>query len=82
MVLETEVCNSSDPNLVLYTEEEGYDQAFNAKGSRPSSAYVEAQLRQHGCLAEALADDSCNSSFHRYDWAVDESTTYSCSNNY
>ena len=76
MVLETEVCNSSDPNLVLYTEEEGYDQAFNAKGSRPSSAYVEAQLRQHGCLAEALADDSCNSSFHRYDWAVDESTTY------
>lgn len=76
MVLETEVCNSSDPNLVLYTEEEGYDQAFNAKGSRPSSAYVEAQLRQQGCLVEALKDDSCNSSFHQYDWAVDESTAY------
>ena len=76
MVLETEVCNSTDPNLVLYTEEEGYDQAFNAKGSRPSSAYVEAQLRQQGCLVEALKDDSCNSSFHRYDWTVDESTSF------
>ena len=76
MVLETEVCNSTDPDLVLFTEEEGYDQAFNSKGSRPSSAYVEAQLREQGCLVEALADDSCNSSFHRYDWAVDESTTY------
>jgi 2-polyprenyl-3-methyl-5-hydroxy-6-metoxy-1,4-benzoquinol methylase len=76
MVLETEVCNSNDAHQVLYTQEEGYDQAFNRTGSRPSPAYVERVLQALGCETIALTDDSCNSSFHRYDWVVDESNHF------
>ena len=78
MVLETEVCNSADPNLILFVDEDSqyYDQSFNAKGSRPSPAYVEQCLQELGCSVEPLVDDSCNSGFHSYNWAVDDSTKF------
>jgi 2-polyprenyl-3-methyl-5-hydroxy-6-metoxy-1,4-benzoquinol methylase len=76
MVLETEVCNSNNAHQVLYTTEQGYDQAFNQTGSRPSPAYVERILHEQGCETILLTDDSCNSSFHRYDWVINESNQF------
>ena len=43
LLLESEVCDSSDLD-VLETEEEGFDQAFNNRGSRPSESYIETIL--------------------------------------
>ena len=70
VVLETEVCDSDDPNLVLKNPEAGDDQAISGTGSRPSAAAVEALLRTEGCRFERVADNRCNAGFHRYDWPV------------
>lgn len=70
VVLETEVCDSDDPNLVVKIPEVGEDQAISGTGSRPSGAAVEALLRAEGCRFERITDSRCNAAFHRYDWSV------------
>lgn len=70
VVLETEVCDSDDPSLVLKNPEEGPDQAVSGIGSRPSAPAVEALLRAEGFRFERVDDNRCNAGFHRYDWPV------------
>lgn len=72
IVLETEVCDSSDPGLVQRTVEDGYDQAFNNRGSRPSPALVERILTEHSRSFSRITDGRCNSGYHRYDWQISD----------
>ncbi len=78
LILETEVCDSSDPNLVLKPDEdsEGYDQAMFGKGSRPSGPYIESYLKRHNWCYERVSDSRCNALFHTYDWTVKNTNTW------
>ena len=68
LVLETEVCDSTDPRFILRMKESGYDQAHNGFGCRPSTGCVETILTECGMQFERLLDGSCNSGMHVYDW--------------
>lgn len=71
LVLETEVCDSDDPDMVVFTNESrGYDQSFNKRGSRPSAEYIEKILKKAGMKYEQVKSSKCNSGFHRYNWKV------------
>lgn len=73
IVLETEVCDSDDPDLVLKIKErrDGYDQSFSGIGSRPSEKYIEKILDEYGATYEKVKDDRCNAIFHTYDWKIE-----------
>ena len=68
VVLETEVTDGDDPHFTQARIEAGYDQAFNNRGSRPTTAFVERVLREAGRPFERITDDRCNHGYHRYDW--------------
>lgn len=70
LVLETEVCDSADPQLVTTREEDGYDQALSGLGCRPSAARVERTLAEERMAFERLADGRCNAGMHVYDWPL------------
>ena len=78
LVLETEVCDSDDPNLVLKIDEniDGYDQSLIGKGSRPSGKYLENIFEKYNCYYEIVKDKRCNALFHRYDWDVKNTNTW------
>jgi len=78
LVLETEVCDSDDPNDILIVDEESrdYDQAFGGKGCRPSPAYVERILHDCGMTFTRIMDARCNAEFHVYDWQVQNTKTW------
>ncbi len=67
LLLETIVCNSEE-DKIIYVDENGYDQAYNSKGSRPSATYVEKILTKCGFKYKIIKDSILNSSFHKYDW--------------
>jgi len=67
-VLETEVCNVENTEYVLRISEEGYDQAFNLVGGRPSTLAVEKVVSNVGREFTRLSQPDCNSGFHIYDW--------------
>jgi hypothetical protein len=73
LLLETEVCDSDNPDFFLINEEKGYDQAFNNKGIRPSQQYVEKVLTKNGFNFKLIKDPILNNSFHVYDWDVKNS---------
>lgn len=68
LVLESVVCDSSNPDLCLSVTEEGYDQSYSGLGSRPAPAYVERIIYNAGMLCNRLKGPECNSSIHQYDW--------------
>lgn len=68
LFFETEVCDSTNPDDILYTNENGYDQAFNAVGSRPSPSYIEKILSLCNFSFRMITTPSLNHDFHRYDW--------------
>lgn len=70
--LESLVSVSEDPEHEIILQEEGYDQAINGFGSRPSAPMIEAHLNQLGCKFTRYDDSDLNSSFHQYDWIVSE----------
>jgi SAM-dependent methyltransferase len=70
IVLETECSDSSDPGYVRATVEDGYDQAVNNRGSRPSPALIERVLTEARRSFTRITDDRCNAGYHRYDWEV------------
>jgi cyclopropane fatty-acyl-phospholipid synthase-like methyltransferase len=72
LALETEVLNTTETKAVS-TNEDGYDQAFNGVGVRPSPKAVEETLDECGFTYEMITDNRCNSRFHIYDWEVDDS---------
>lgn len=76
LILETEVCDSADPYMVLKTEEEGWDQALDGTGSRPSGAFIERFLSEHGWSYERVMDSRCNALFHVYDWEIENTNTW------
>jgi len=76
LILETEVCDSDDPNFVLQTQEAGFDQAMSGIGSRPSAEAIEKVLRACGMSYERITDDRCNSHIHRYNWPVTNTKTW------
>jgi len=68
LILETEVCDSTDSTDVLRINETGYDQAFNGVGSRPSPSYIERILESQNTVYRTILDGDLNHAFHRYDW--------------
>lgn len=76
LLLETEVCDSDNKSVYLSTDENGYDQAFNNKGIRPSESYVETILSKNGFEYRMIKDPILNSSFHRYDWDISNTNTW------
>jgi 2-polyprenyl-3-methyl-5-hydroxy-6-metoxy-1,4-benzoquinol methylase len=69
IVLETEVCDSDDPAMIVETREAGFDQAVNGVNSRPSTACIERILDTSGVRWRRHDDPRLNTSFHVYDWA-------------
>lgn len=76
LLLETEVSDSDDKDFFISTNEDGYDQAFNAKGIRPSESYVEHVLEKNGFQFKLVKDPILNSGFHCYDWNISNSKTW------
>ena len=72
LLLETEVMDSTN-HSILNTIEDGFDQAYNMVGSRPSQKYVEKILKDNGFKFINIRDPILNSDFHKYDW--EESNT-------
>jgi len=68
MCLETEVCDSDDPNFILETQESGYDQSMDGVGVRPSAPAVEHVLSSLGLTWERHDDPALNTEQHNYDW--------------
>jgi SAM-dependent methyltransferase len=69
LVVETEVCDSSSPDAIVTATEDGYDQAVDGAGCRPSAARVERVFAVEGLVCERVTDDRCNAGYHIYDWA-------------
>jgi SAM-dependent methyltransferase len=73
LLLETEVCDSDQKDFYISTNENGFDQAFNNKGIRPSESYVENVLDKNGFQFKLIKDPILNSGFHCYDWDITNS---------
>jgi len=76
MFLETEVVDSDDDQSYISIHENGYDQAFNNKGIRPSPAYIEKVLEKNGFQFKLIKDSILNSDFHIYDWNISNSKSH------
>jgi hypothetical protein len=75
--LESEVSDSNDVNFDLkITERDGYDQSLNGIGSRPSADNIERIIEENGFSFERFDDESLNSSFHQYNWKVENTNTW------
>jgi hypothetical protein len=74
--LESEVCNSDDPYFEIKTNENGYDQAVNGIGSRPSAGMIERCIVEAGASYTRYNDSDINAGFHRYDWPVTNTRTW------
>jgi hypothetical protein len=68
VVLETEVCDSDDPTLIVEMNEAGPDQAFDGHGCRPTSACVERILDDLKVRWTRHDDPRLSTDFHVYDW--------------
>lgn len=70
MVLETLVCNSTDPHLCHVKKEDktNISQAFQGVGSRPSPAFVERNLAENGMQFTMLTTTECDDHIHTYAW--------------
>jgi hypothetical protein len=73
LLLETEVSDSYDNLFYITTDENGYDQAFNKKGIRPSPTYVEKILQNNGFNFFMVKDSILNYDIHNYDWEITDS---------
>jgi len=76
LILETEVSDADDDSFFISVNEEGYDQAFNSVGIRPSPTYVEKILKRNGFQYKLIQDPILNASFHVYDWNITNSKTW------
>lgn len=70
LVLESEVCDSDDPDMIIYTKERGYDQAYNKTGVRSSGAYIERVLKICGMKFKRLKTSKYDTETHRYNWPI------------
>jgi SAM-dependent methyltransferase len=73
--LESEVANSDDENYEFKLQDhDGYDQAVNTTGTRPSSNFIEKIILQNNFSFKRYDDISLNSEQHRYNWKVTNQT--------
>jgi len=73
--LESEVCDSEDPEFEIKLEQvDGYDQDLGKFSTRMSSAAVEEKLIDLEFLYNRFDNTDLNSDFHCYDWACDINT--------
>jgi SAM-dependent methyltransferase len=76
--LESEVCDSDDPEIeIKATEPDAYDQAINKIGSRPSAEMIERIILKTSALYKRYDDSDINAGTHKYDWAVQNTNQYS-----
>jgi SAM-dependent methyltransferase len=75
LLLESEVCDSDNDSYYIDTKEEGYDQAYNLIGIRPSQSYVEKILKRNGFEYKLIVDDDLNSDIHCYNWEIKNTKT-------
>lgn len=71
LLLETIVLDSDDQNAYNMCRENGYDQAYNNIGIRPSAAYVEKILNKNNFIYKRIEDPILNTDFHIYDLKVE-----------
>jgi predicted TPR repeat methyltransferase len=76
LILESEVVDSSDPTYKIEKDEDGFDQAYNNRGIRPSAGYIENLLTTNGFQFRRLDDPIFNSEFHNYDWVVEDTNVW------
>lgn len=75
--LESEVSDSDDENFeIKVSEVDGYDQALDGIGSRPSANNIEKVITEKGFRFARHDDSNLNSSFHIYDWKVKNTNTW------
>jgi SAM-dependent methyltransferase len=76
LLLETEVSDSDDKEFYIEVDEDGYDQAFNKKGIRPSQMYIESILEKNGFQYKLIKDPILNTENHFYDWNISNTNTW------
>lgn len=76
LLLETEVSDSDDSAFYISTKEDGFDQAFNFNGIRPSQSYVESVLKTNGFQVKLIKDPILNTPHHVYDWEIQNSNSW------
>jgi hypothetical protein len=76
LLLETEVSDSDNVNFIIKTKEQGYDQAYNNIGSRPSPSYIENILKNNDFNYKIIIDPIVNSDFHIYDWEIKNTNSW------
>lgn len=75
LILETAVCDSSDPNICFKLSENSHDKMLSASGlaNRPSAANIEKILSQSGMYFARIDASELNDKSHKYDWIVTNS---------
>jgi SAM-dependent methyltransferase len=70
LVLESVVCDSTDPHKVFVIDEnaELNEEALNGRGSRPSPFYIERLAGENGFDVERYFSADLNSDHYVYDW--------------
>lgn len=70
LVLETSVCDDSDPykNIILDENKAIYDLSINGKSSRPTAAAIERILSECGMTFQRINNNKFNSGTYKYDW--------------
>lgn len=72
IIIETEICDSDDPNRVVRIDEHRtvYDWAFNGIGHKPSAPNIENILTECGVSFKRFDNSELNSGPFKYDWKV------------
>lgn len=70
LILETAVCDDSDPykSVMIAENKNNYDLSFNGNGSRPTSKAIERVLKECGMDFRRLDQAKFNSGSYKYDW--------------
>lgn len=70
ILIETMVCDSTDPSKILFTEltSEGNDNPMSGVSARPSPAYIEKFHSDRGFTVQRYFDSNLNTDKHCYDW--------------
>ena len=76
-LLETEVCDSDDPNFFIeVNEHDAQDQAYYHVGCRLSPTCIEQIVLQCNFNISRIIDPILNSDFHQYDWQIGNTKTW------
>ncbi len=70
LVLETAVCDSTDPqkNIIINEDKGTYDLSFSGRGCRPSIAAIERVLKECGMNFKRIENSKFNTDSYKYDW--------------